>query len=80
MRAATVAATKDFDFVLSPVSPVLPFPAEWPCPTNDPVQALEHIDFTVPFSMSEQPAASINCGYSPRGLADRPADRRAALR
>jgi hypothetical protein len=35
-----------------------------PAPTNDPLRPLEHIAFTVPFNMSEQPAASINCGYS----------------
>ncbi|RYF37320.1 MAG: amidase, partial [Comamonadaceae bacterium] len=29
---------------------------------------LEHIGFTVPFNMSEQPAASINCGYTSAGL------------
>ena len=28
----------------------------------------EHIGFTVPDSMSEQPAASINCGYTQSGL------------
>ncbi len=27
-----------------------------------------HIGFTVAFNMSEQPAASINCGYSDEGL------------
>jgi hypothetical protein len=35
-----------------------------PSPTNDPLRPLEHIGFTVPFNMSEQPAASINCGYT----------------
>jgi Asp-tRNA(Asn)/Glu-tRNA(Gln) amidotransferase A subunit family amidase len=34
-------------------------------PTNDPLRPLEHIAFTVPFNMSEQPAASINCGSRP---------------
>ena len=29
---------------------------------------LEHIAFTVPYNMSEQPAASINCGYTTDGL------------
>ena len=37
-------------------------------PTNDPANPFAHIGFTVPFSMSEQPAASINCGYAPDGL------------
>jgi aspartyl-tRNA(Asn)/glutamyl-tRNA(Gln) amidotransferase subunit A len=68
MREATVAATQAFDFVLAPVSPVTGYPAEWPGPTNDAARSLEHIGFTVPFNMSEQPAASVNAGYSARGM------------
>jgi len=67
-RVQTVAACAAFDYVISPVSPVPAFPAELPSPTNDPVRPLEHIGFTVPFNMSEQPAASINCGYTASGL------------
>ena len=64
MREATVAATHGFDFVISPVCPVVAFEAEYCCPENDPERALEHIAFTVPYNMSEQPAASINWSYS----------------
>jgi Asp-tRNA(Asn)/Glu-tRNA(Gln) amidotransferase A subunit family amidase len=67
-RVATVAACKAFDYVISPTAPVVAFEAELPSPTNDPLRPLEHIAFTVPFNMSEQPAASINCGYSHSGL------------
>jgi len=67
-RVATVAACSHFDYVLSPTAPNMPAPAEDPSPTNDPLRPLEHIAFTVPFNMSEQPAASINCGYSADGL------------
>src|SRR3954453_20441599 len=67
-RVATVNACRAYDYVLSPVSPVPAFPAELPSPTNDPLRPLEHIGFTVPFNMSEQPAASINCGYTRGGL------------
>jgi len=67
-RLATVKACAAFDYVVSPTSPNLPAPAEWAGPTNDPLRPLEHIAFTVPFNMSEQPAASINCGYSTGGL------------
>lgn len=67
-RVASVAACAKYDYVLSPVSPNMPAPAEHPSPTNDPLRPLEHIGFTVPFNMSEQPAASINCGYSAAGL------------
>ncbi|RID98415.1 amidase [Simplicispira hankyongi] len=67
-RVATVAACSAFDYVLSPVAPITAFAAELASPTDDPLRALEHIAFTVPFNMSEQPAASINCGYSDEGL------------
>ena len=64
MREATVAATHAYDFVISPVCPVPAFKAEHCSPDNDPGRALEHIAFTVPYNMSEQPAASINWTYS----------------
>ncbi|HVZ44563.1 MAG TPA: amidase [Ramlibacter sp.] len=68
-RVAAVNACRAFDYVISPTSPVPAFQAELASPTNDPVNApLEHIGFTVPFNMSEQPAASINCGYTSTGL------------
>jgi Asp-tRNA(Asn)/Glu-tRNA(Gln) amidotransferase A subunit family amidase len=67
-RLASVRACQPFDFVISPTSPVPAFAAELPSPTNDPLHPLEHIGFTVPYNMSEQPAASINCGYTRSGL------------
>ena len=67
-RVATVQACSTFDYVLTPVAPITAFAAELAAPTNDPLRPLEHIAFTVPFNMSEQPAASINCGYSASGL------------
>ncbi len=67
-RVETVRACNAFDYVLSPVSPVPACPADWPMPTNDPLRSMEHIGFTVPFNMSEQPAASVNCGYTAAGL------------
>jgi aspartyl-tRNA(Asn)/glutamyl-tRNA(Gln) amidotransferase subunit A len=68
MREAAVAGTRPFDFVLSPTSPVLPYAAELAAPGNDPRNALPHIAFTVPYNMSEQPAASINWTCSDDGL------------
>jgi len=68
MREAALAATARFDFVLSPTSPILAYEAELPAPGNDPRNALPHIAFTVPYNMSEQPAASINWSYSSEGL------------
>jgi aspartyl-tRNA(Asn)/glutamyl-tRNA(Gln) amidotransferase subunit A len=68
MREAAVAACQRFDYVLSPTSPILPYEAELPAPGNDPRNALPHIAFTVPYNMSEQPAASINWHASREGL------------
>ncbi len=68
IRDATVAATQRFDAVLSPVSPVVSFPAESPSPQNDPARPFEHIAFTLPFNMSEQPAIALNGGYSTSGF------------
>jgi aspartyl-tRNA(Asn)/glutamyl-tRNA(Gln) amidotransferase subunit A len=68
MKIAAVAACQPFDFVLSPVSPVPAFAAELASPLDDPERPFEHICFTVPFNMSEQPAASINAGYTADGL------------
>ena len=68
MREAAVVACQPYDFVLSPASPVPSYAAEWASPTNDPQRPFEHIAFTLPFNMSEQPSASINCGYTAAGL------------
>lgn len=68
MREAAVKACQPYDFVISPTSPILPYEAELPCPGNDPHDALPHIAFTVPYNMSEQPAASLNWTFSADGL------------
>ena len=67
IRAAATRATQPFDYVLSPTSPVPTYNAEWETPTNDVNRPLEHISFTMPYNMSEQPASSINCGYTKEG-------------
>jgi len=68
MREAAVAACARFDFVLSPTAPIPAFAAERAAPADDPERPFEHIAFTLPFNMSEQPAASINCGWTASGL------------
>ncbi|HWK46687.1 MAG TPA: amidase [Stellaceae bacterium] len=68
MRVAALAACQPYDFVLSPTSPIAAFPAELASPTDDVARPLEHIGFTVAFNMSEQPAVSVNCGYTATGL------------
>ena len=67
LRDAAVAACQPFDFVLSPVNPVSSYPADWASPINDPARPFEHIPFTLPYNMSEQPAASIDCGVTAGG-------------
>jgi Asp-tRNA(Asn)/Glu-tRNA(Gln) amidotransferase A subunit family amidase len=68
LRDACVAACQPFDVVLSPVSPVASFPAEAAGPTNDPQRPFEHIAFTLPFNMGEQPALALPAGLTPDGL------------
>ena len=68
LREAAVQACQPYDFVLSPVNPVPGYPAEWASPINDPQRPFEHIAYTLPYNMSEQPAASIDCGCTAAGL------------
>ena len=73
MREAAIAAMRPagqppFDYLLSPTAPMPAFDATHAGPTNDPTTPFEHIAFTLPYNMSEQPAASINCGYTASGL------------
>jgi aspartyl-tRNA(Asn)/glutamyl-tRNA(Gln) amidotransferase subunit A len=69
VRKLTQQATEPFDLVLSPVSPVPTYPVDWPMPSNDVQRAMDHIAFTVPYNMSEQPAISINAGFTEAGKA-----------
>src|ERR1700716_4311067 len=68
IRAAAAKLFADIDYVISPVSPVVKFPAEFAAPINDPAKPFEHICYTVPWNMSENPAASINGGFSASGF------------
>jgi Asp-tRNA(Asn)/Glu-tRNA(Gln) amidotransferase A subunit family amidase len=68
MRKTAIAATRRFDFILSPTAPMTAFPAEWASPSRDPLKPFPQVGFTVAFNMSEQPAASVNCGYDADGL------------
>ncbi|MDN5568058.1 MAG: amidase [Paracoccus sp. (in: a-proteobacteria)] len=68
MRRSTAQAFRQVDAILSPVNPDVSYPAEWASPTNDPQRPFEHICFTVPWNMGEQPACSIHCGLSKSGM------------
>ena len=68
MREKAVAATEPYDFLITPTSPITAYAAEEATPGDDPTRPFEHIGFTVPFNMSEQPAASICAGYDADGM------------
>ncbi len=68
MRRACGRLFTRVDALLSPTIPVVSYPAEWASPLNDPARPFEHIAFTVPWNMSEQPALSLNCGFASSGL------------
>ncbi len=68
IRAAAAKLFCDLDYVISPVSPVVKFNAELAAPLNDPAKPFEHIAYTVPWNMSENPALSINGGYDADGF------------
>ncbi|CDF87077.1 amidase [Pseudomonas knackmussii B13] len=68
MRKRAAAQFQGIDFLLSPTNQIASFPAEFAAPTNDPARPFEHIGFTVPWNMSEQPALSINCGFTAAGM------------
>lgn len=67
LAQATVSATAAYDLMISPVTPMAAFEAEEPMPVNDPDQPMAHISFTLPYNMSGQPAATVNCGYTRDG-------------
>jgi aspartyl-tRNA(Asn)/glutamyl-tRNA(Gln) amidotransferase subunit A len=68
IRAAAAKLFADVDYVISPVSPVVNFAAELASPINDPAKPFEHICYTVPWNMAENPAASINGGFDRNGF------------
>jgi aspartyl-tRNA(Asn)/glutamyl-tRNA(Gln) amidotransferase subunit A len=68
IRTAAGKLFSDLDYVISPVSPVVKYPAEFASPTNDPDKPFEHIGFNVPWNMAENPAVSINGGYDAEGF------------
>jgi aspartyl-tRNA(Asn)/glutamyl-tRNA(Gln) amidotransferase subunit A len=64
---------RDFDLLLTPTVPVLPFAAEadgpddWD-PAVSPVAWAHWTPFTYPFNLTGQPAASLPCGLTTSGL------------
>jgi aspartyl-tRNA(Asn)/glutamyl-tRNA(Gln) amidotransferase subunit A len=68
IRAAAAKLFCELDYVISPVSPVVNFPAEFASPVNDPAKPFEHICYTVSWNMSENPAITVNGGYDKHGF------------
>jgi aspartyl-tRNA(Asn)/glutamyl-tRNA(Gln) amidotransferase subunit A len=68
IRSAAAKLFSEIDYLISPVSPVVNFAAELASPLNDPDKPFEHICYTVPWNMAENPAASINGGYDGNGF------------
>ncbi len=68
MRAGAAKLFAELDYVISPVSPVVNFAAELASPLNDPDKPFEHICYTAPWNMAENPAVSINGGYDAKGF------------
>ncbi|XIA67491.1 amidase family protein [Bradyrhizobium sp. TZ2] len=62
---------QDWDFLLTPSASVAAFPAKNLLPDHWPTHPWDWItwaEFTYPFNMSWNPAASLPCGFTPAGL------------
>src|SRR6202163_992567 len=68
IRSAAAKLFWEIDYVISPVSPVVSFAAELASPINDPDKPFEHIAYTMPWNMAENPAVTINGGFSANGF------------
>lgn len=69
VQARTVAAwaAADLDLLVSPVAPCAAFPAEQPMPYPDGGRGMWHINFTMPWNMTGQPAGTTRAGAMPDG-------------
>lgn len=68
IKDAALRQSAAFDFVLSPVAPVASYAADLASPIHDPERPFEHIVFTLPANMSEQPSISVHAGLTTAGL------------
>jgi aspartyl-tRNA(Asn)/glutamyl-tRNA(Gln) amidotransferase subunit A len=68
MREKAVAAIQGHDFLISPTSPITAYAVDEPAPGSNPARPFDHIVFTAPFNMSEQPSASVCAGYDEEGM------------
>jgi aspartyl-tRNA(Asn)/glutamyl-tRNA(Gln) amidotransferase subunit A len=68
MREKAVAATEPYDFLITPTSPITAYEPKRRHQATIRSSRSSNIGFTVPFNMSEQPAASICAGYDTDGM------------
>ena len=68
LRKVAAKLFSTIDYLVSPTAPIPAFSAELSSPLEDPMRPFEHIGFTVPWNMTEQPAITINCGFTRSGL------------
>ena len=68
IKDAALKQSAPFDFVLSPVAPVPSYAAELASPIHDPQQPFEHIVFTLPANMSDQPSIAVPAAMTAAGL------------
>jgi len=66
-RAKIAAIVDAFDYVLSPVSPVVSFPAEALMPAAEDTLG-GHLAFTAPYNLTSMPAGTVPVTMSARGL------------
>ncbi|OLT21722.1 amidase [Ornithinimicrobium sp. CNJ-824] len=70
LQARTVAAWAqegDLDLLVSPVAPCPAYPAELPMPYPDEGRGMWHINFTLPWNMTGQPAGTVDAGRTEDG-------------
>ncbi|MDP3257245.1 MAG: amidase [Bosea sp. (in: a-proteobacteria)] len=68
IKDAALRQSAPFDFVLSPVAPVPSYAAELASPLHDPDRPFEHIVFTLPANMSDQPSIAVPAAMTAGGL------------
>lgn len=68
IRDAALKQSAPYDFVISPVAPVPSYPAELASPIDDPARPFEHIGFTLPANMSDQPSIAVPAAMTATGL------------
>lgn len=59
----------EFDYIISPTVPIAPFEAGHDVPPGSRLESwVEWSSFSFPINLSQQPACSVPCGFTPDGL------------